>query len=199
MIQNIKTACLIAAAMATSSFAGTAPSGKAPMPVSEPACSPEISYNNIGLNWNHAFIDAAGVDDVDSAGIDFSALLVDRLYFRGKAYYSDAGNSGWSDWSASAGLGYSVPMCDKTNLVAEAGGLFDDQENGFYIYPHVRAKFGCLEIHAGAKYSDYEGGYQEWEGVANLFYEVMPNVDLNVGGLFAEDVNTLQVGVRYKF
>ena len=187
MFKKFTFALLSSAALMSASVAGTALTSNGPVTpnvATAAACSGGISYDNIGANWNHAFVDG-NVDDVDSVGIDFSKTIVDRLYFRGKGYYNNAGDSGWSDWSASAGLGYAFALANNLDFVTEAGALFDSDDNGWYIFPHLRGKISCLELHAGAKYQDWNG-YRNWEAVVTAFYEVIPHVDLSVGGIFGE-------------
>ncbi len=198
MTKTLTIAFLASAALMTAAVAGTAPSGKnavPPPPPPAPACPGGISYSNVGLDWTHTWLDGSN-RDVDGVNLDVSYLLVDKLYFHGTASWAD--QVGGNDWSWTAGLGYAIPLVSNIDFVAEAGGVFDQDASGFYVFPHLRGKWGCFELHAGGKYiniDDYEG----WEAHVNAYYEVTTNVDLHVGGIFAEDASTLEVGLRYKF
>ena len=197
MMKTLTIACLTGAAMMTAAVAGTpvsAKNAKAPVaPAPAPACAEGISYSNVSAAWEHTWID--GADDIDGVNLDLSYALIDRLYVRGTAAWADWGGN---DWGFTAGLGYGLPLMKNLDLVAEAGGIFDEESSGFYVYPHLRTKVGCLELHAGAKYINIDD-YEAWEAHVAAYYEVAPRVDLMVGGIFGEDASTLQVGARLKF
>ena len=202
MMKTLTIACLTGAAMMTAAVAGTpvsAKNAKAPVaPAPAPACADGISYSNVGLDWGHTWLDDAG-DDVDGVNFDASYAIVDKLYLHGTASWA---NTDYAEWGFTAGLGYGVPLLKNLDLVAEAGGFWANEGDGdgFYVFPHLRGTFGCLELHAGAKLLCPSGdGDNVWEAHVNAYYEVAPRIDLHVGGIFAEDAQTLQAGVRYKF
>lgn len=202
MMKTLTIACLAGAAMMTVAVAGTPVSAKcakcpvAPAPA--PACPEGISYSNVGLDWSHTWIDGAG-KDLDGVNFDASYAIIDKLYVHGTAAWADSGSD---EWGFTAGLGYGLPLVKNLDLVAEAGGYWgsDSSDKGWYVFPHLRGKIGCLEVHAGAKLICPDGGDSNfWEAHVNAYYEVAPRVDLHVGGIFGEDADTLLVGVRYKF
>jgi hypothetical protein len=87
MIKTLTIACLTGAMMMTAATAGTpAPSGKGVVipPPPAVACPGGISYSNVGVDWEHTWIDGAG-KDVDGVNFDASYLIVDKLYVHGTA------------------------------------------------------------------------------------------------------------------
>lgn len=197
---------LATALLATASQAGTTVSaGKSTVPPpmnSAPQCSPDISYTNFGASWIHGFGDADGSDGI---GLDASFQLVPNFYFRGTAAWLS--EDGGDFWGATLGAGYSFELAPNLHFVLEAGGAYDNvdldegggsDDFGWYVFPHLRAKFACLEIHAGAKYLDV-GSDQTWEGIVNLYYPVTDHVDFALGGGIGKDSQSLEVGLRYRF
>jgi hypothetical protein len=189
MIKTLVLSCVVAA----SAFAGTAPSGKAPVvaPLPAPECPATPSYNNVIVSWSRGFGDFS--DGLNGANLDLSYSPVDNLYVRGSASWTDG-----LDWDYTAGLGGYLPLQENLHFAVEAGGLFAD-DNGWYVFPHLRGKFGCLEIWAGAKYLKFQDFDGFWEGHANLFYQVAQNTDIAIGGIVGEDDQTLLVGLRRRF
>ena len=201
MIKTLTIACLTGAMMMTAAVAGPTSSGKsgkavAVTPPPAPGCSTDISYTNIGLDWGRTFVD--GGSDLDSVNFDVHYLIVDKLFVHGTASWTDVDVG---DFNYTAGLGYALPLVKNLDLVAEAGGFWANEGDGdgWYVFPHLRGKWGCFELHAGAKLLCPDAGDNVWEAHVNAYYEVATNLDLHVGGIFAEDADTLQVGVRYKF
>ena len=200
-LTTILTALLSAGALQ----AGTTMSGGSAVPPpmnTAPACPNPIAYTDIGASWIHGFGDADGVDGI---GIDGEFQLVPNFYFRGTGSWLSGDNGDL--WSATVGAGYSFELCPSAHLVLEAGGAYENfdlngggntDDFGYYLFPHLRAKLGCLEIHAGAEYLDV-GDYHAWAAVVNLYYEVAPHVDIAVGGGFGSDSQSLEVGLRYRF
>lgn len=198
---TILTALLSAGALQ----AGTTMSGGSSVPPpmnTAPACPGDISYTNAGASWVHGFGDADGVDGIS---LDASFQLVPNFYFRGTGTWLSG--DGFDLWGSTLGAGYSFELVPNVHFVAEAGGAYDNvdidgddssDDFGYYLFPHVRAKISCLEIHAGAKYMDI-GDDHAWEGIVKLYYQVAPHLDLAVGGGFASDNQSLEVGLRYRF
>lgn len=203
-----------------------APSGKGtagPAPVDP--CAGPISYNNVELLYSYT--DWDGNADSGSGGIlrmEYSPMQ--NFYITGGATYQDA--DGGDLWILSAGLGGYFPLTENIHLAADAGvtwthadvsnyygpvteggdGYWDDEsveEWGWYARPHLRAKWGCLTVHAGAIYRDLgfddsEGGDNgEWSGFADLFYQVAPNWDITAGVEVAEEFTSYQGGVRWRY
>ncbi len=202
MIKTLTIACLTGAMMMTAAVAGPTSSGKSAKSVAlppppAPACASGISYSNVGLDWGHTWLDGNN-DDVNGVNFDASYAIIDKLYVHGTASWADTGSD---EWGFTAGLGYGLPLVKNLDLVVEAGGFWgsDSSDKGWYVFPHLRGKWGCLEVHAGAKLICPDGDSNFWEAHVNAYYEIAPNVDLHVGGIFADDADTLQVGVRFKF
>jgi hypothetical protein len=187
MIKTLALGCLLAVSTA---FAGTAPSSKAvSLPPPAVACPGGIAYNTVELDWVRIFPDEG--DTVDGANLELSYSPFAHFYVLGTASVVD------DNWGYTAGAGYALTIANNVDFVLEAGGLFDNDDDIVYVRPHLRAKFGCLELHAGAKLYCYDD--EQWGGFASAYYEVCPNVDLGVTGIFTSDASALQVGVRYKF
>jgi len=199
MMKTLTIACLASAAMMTAAVAGSpvsAKNPKAPMsPAPAVACPGDISYSNVGLDWGHTWTDG---DAIDGVNFDLSYAIVDKLYFHGTTSWS---NTDFAEWGFTAGLGYGLSLVKNIDFVAEAGGFWANEGggDGWYVFPHLRGKWGCFELHAGAKLLCPNHDDNQWEAHVNAYYEVARNVDLHVGGIFADDADTLQVGVRYKF
>jgi opacity protein-like surface antigen len=187
MIKSIALGALLAVSTA---FAGTAPSAKGTVaPLPPVGCSPTISYTNIQADWVHVFGDDG--PDADGADLTLNYSPIDHVYGTGSISTLDG------NWSYGVGAGVYTAIANNVDLVLEAGALLEDEENAFYARPHLRARFGCLEVHAGAKYYNYAD--QLWAGFATIYYEVAANTDFAVGGTFTEDANSITVGLRYKF
>jgi hypothetical protein len=187
MIKSLALGCLLAVSTA---FAGTAPSSKAvSLPPPAVQCPGGIAYNTAEADWVHIWNDEG--PDADGANVELSWSPINHVYITGTASVVD------SNWGYTVGAGFFQPIAENVDLVVEAGELFDEDEDAFYVRPHLRAKFGCLELHAGAKLYCYDD--QQWLGFAAAYYEVASNVDLGVTGYFGQDANSISVGVRYKF
>jgi hypothetical protein len=142
--------------------------------------------------WTHTWSDFSD-DNINGLNLDLSYGIANNFYVRGSASWADG-----PGWDYTAGAGAYAPLQENLHIAVEAGGLFAD-DNGFYVFPHLRGKFGCFELWAGAKYlkfDDYDGF---WEAHVNAFYQVATNTDLAVGGIIGDDAETLTVGIRYRF
>ena len=199
MLKTFTISCAAGLAMMTAAVAGPTVSGKsapavAPMPA--PTCEGGISYDNLSVDWSHSWLDG-GADDLNGVDVNLHKTIVDKLFFHGSAAWTD---STGDDWGFTAGLGYALPLMKNIDLVAEAGGFWSDgSDSGYYIFPHLRGKWGCFELHAGAKFADPSDGDNFWEAHVNAFYQIAQNTDVHVGGIFSEFGDTLLVGLRYKF
>lgn len=131
-------------------------------------------------------------------------------------------------WTANAGIGGYIPLTSNIHFVTELGtnyvdaaagdfggpgpgpggaiGSFFGNEWGFYVTPHVRAKFGKFETHLGATYSSNDLAITEWSAFLRLLYEVNPHLDLFVTGTLGltdsnlvQDLVGVNFGLRLKF
>jgi hypothetical protein len=85
-------------------------------------------------------------------------------------------------------------------LSSSSSNGFHEDKAGWYVRPHLRARFGCFEIHAGAKYTKVDDlDIDEWAAFADLYYQVSPGWDLTVGVLHSNDRTTVTGGARYRF
>ena len=214
-----KTLALLALAVVTTTAqAGTsapAPSGKG---VIAPTIEPDsISYSNVSLSWLRQWAQAGPIDlDGNGVALALEYSPVNNLYVAAGGSWSDVeasllGQNGNFDfWTANAGIGGYIPLTSNIHFVTEVGANYADalglSEWGFYVTPHIRAKFGKFETHLGATYSSNDVALDEWTGFLRLLYEVAPNVDLFVTGTIGlgenngfEDIYGLNVGARYKF
>lgn len=215
------TILAILAAGAVTASAGVRTAIPAPVAVkpSEPCAGP-ISYNNAELLY--AYTDYDGYSDNGNGGIfriEYSAW--DNFYLTGSAAYHEVNNLDM--WVLSGGVGAYMALCENVHIVGEAGALWTsfeqevfvddgssagtgyyvrdrDEEWGWYAKPHIRAKWGCFEVHAGALYTDIGGNIDdEWSGFVDLYYQVAPQWDLTAGVNFTSDVTTVTGGARYRY
>ena len=218
------TATILATlAMGAAAIAGTAPapapSGKAPVcpPVADPCAGP-ISYNNVELLYLHSDFD--GLDgDLDGVSLRFEYSPASNFYIAASGDYSSGSDS--ELWNIRLGLGGYIALTENIHLVGEVGGAYFDGQTdvpymivplgsvydddytvgesdwGWYVRPHLRAKWGCFEIHAGAEYQDaYENN---WAFYGNVYYQVTQGWDLTAGVREGEDSTQWSAGVRYRF
>ena len=232
-----KTAVILAtlAMGVAASIAGTvsapAPSGKGKVPVG-PApmdpCAGPISYNNVELLYVHTNPDGSG-DDYDGANLRLTYSPMQNFYIVADATYNDS--SYVQDTTLALGIGGYLPLTENIHAAVDGGVVWfsrdidawgDDDDFGWYVRPHLRAKWGCLEVHAGAQYTDVGGSdgrrvidptnvisvsyitvgaweIEEWSGFAQLYYQFAPSWDLTAGVTFSEDRTTISGGVRYRF
>ena len=207
--------------VAANAAAGVAPapvsSGKgvaAPPPVDP--CAGSISYNNV--EFLYAYTDLGGFRDESDGGVvraEYSPMA--NFYLTGSVGYDDwdTGNM----WTLSGGLGAHYPLTENIHIVAEGGVIRADWEQdvawsvepgvinydtigdddfGWYARPHLRAKFGCLTIHAGAVYEDVADNDQ-WSWFARGYFQIAPNWDLTAGYSDGEDAERLTAGVRLRY
>jgi hypothetical protein len=197
-----------------------APSGKGaatPPPVVDPCAGP-ISYNNVELVY--ANTDGGNNDSSDglNARVEYSPMA--NFYVTGSVGYTDL--DGGQTWTLSGGIGGYVPVTDNIHVAID-GGIFhwdteydtfintaakggvqrytvSDSDTGWYVRPHVRAKWGCFEVHAGGMYVDIADS-EDWNWFAQVYYQVVPGWDITAG--YSEwsdnDGETWTVGARYKF
>jgi hypothetical protein len=216
-----KTAVILSALTASvlSAAAGTVPqsSGKV-IPTAPPApmdpCAVPISYNNVELLY--AYTDWDDIDDHGNGGIlraEFSPFQ--NFYVALGAEYHEV--SDVNIWALSGGIGGYVPLSENIHLAADGGVYwynidvdsdpsssanngFNEDDVGWYVRPHLRARFGCFEIHAGAKYTKVDDfDIDEWAAFADLYYQVSPGWDLTAGVQYSSDRTQVTGGARYRF
>ncbi len=215
IISSIVATALVAAG---SAFAGTSvvSSGKnAPVPPAPSVgCSSDISYNSIEVDWNHGFISEDNLDDTNGIGVKLEVSPFKHVFFtaEGDWFNSEVDGRDVDGWGALVGVGAYLPITENFHFVTDLGGIFEGakadggrsvDDAGFYVRPHVRARFNCFEIHTGAKFVHLPEFGDRWEIFAEAFVEVLPHVDVVVGGaLDLEDESdswALKAGLRYKF
>lgn len=212
-----KTATILAALglSVASSIAGPMPPAPAgpPPPMSDPCAGP-ISYNSLELlyaNTNGDF----NADDADGVRLNFEYSPASNFYVRITGGY-DSGNI-FDEWNLSAGIGGYIALTENIHAAIDGGliysdfskddtdprplfsNAFDDNDTGWYVRPHLRAKFGCFEIQAGATYKDIYND-TNWDWFAQVYYQVAQGWDISAGwneGVAEADVWT--VGVRKRF
>ena len=177
-------------------------------------CAGPISYNNAELLY--AYTDFDNSDENGDGGIlRVEYGVMENFYVTATGQYHEAGIIDM--WSVSGGVGGYVPLSENVHLAVDGGILWvnydvdsdplssanngwSDDDVGWYVRPHVRAKFGCFEIHAGAQYSDVSDfDIDEWAVFADLYYEVSPGWDLTVGISHSDERTTATGGARYRF
>ncbi len=202
---------LALASVAVPSFAGTETYKNYEAPEPEPMAVQEINYNTFDARYLRTwFEDIPGVDDANGVGARFSISIIDCLYFAGSGSWQDVDTeSGSTDlWTASAGLGAVLPISSNFHLVGEGGALFYGFDDGFegadnndvapYAKPHVRARFGIFEVHAGAVWTDIDAT-NEWAGFVDTFIEVADGWDIAIGGSAGDKALTASAGFRMRF
>jgi hypothetical protein len=216
----MKYTATLLAALCVSASAGTVPApvhtGKAPIPAAIPSdpCATPISYNNV--EFLYAYTDWDNVDDHGNGGViraEYSPF--NNFYLTLGAEYHDV--SDVNIWAITAGIGGYVALSENFHLAVDGGLYWEDfdqdssltssasngfheDDAGWYVRPHIRARFGCFEIHAGAKYTKVDDlGVDEWAAFADLYYQVSPGWDLTAGVTHSNERTTVTGGARYRF
>lgn len=222
-----KTATILAGLVLSTgaSFAGPPP----PMPPGPPPplpndrCAGGISYNNVELLYAHTDADTGfGGDDADGVRLNFEYSPASNFYVRLTTGYDEADY--WDSWHVTAAVGGYIALSDNIHLAADGGIIwaeydedffvpdpinplvgtwnsFSDDDTGWFVRPHVRAKWGCLEVHAGVQYTDIWDD-EDWAFFASAYYQIWQNWDIKVGyheGDMSADAETWTVGARYRF
>lgn len=191
-----KTILALLAAASVPAMAGTTMVPASKGPVVQPApldpCAGGITYNHFQVDWIRTDVD--GGDVYNGVDLNLEYQFVNPVYFA--ASYSL--QSPDDVWGVTLGLGGHLPLMDNVDFATDLGALLTDGDDGFYVRPHIRAKFGCLEVHAGAKLICLDGE-NVWEGFGHLYYRVCSPADIGVGISASEDAWTLSVGMRLSF
>lgn len=221
----MKKTTAILATLATSVFTATAGT-PAPAPVAaccaHPAdpCAGPISYSNAELLYAYTDFDGTS-ENGDGVILRMEYGVMDNFYVTATGQYHEAGSIDM--WSVSGGVGGYVPLSENIHLAADGGILWvnydvdgfsgssgssgssggygwNDDDVGWYVRPHIRAKFGCFEIHAGAQYSEVSDfNIDEWSVFADLYYQVAPGWDVTAGVSHSSERTTVTGGARYRF
>jgi len=181
-------------------------------------CAGPISYSNIELLYAYTDFDNSFGSNHHTNGAQLNIEFSPFKYF-----YLTAGAEWFSEsdadlWILHGGIGAYFPLTDHIHLAVDGGILWtdiefdnnnvvgDDSESdtGWYIRPHLRAKWGCFEAHVGAQYRDLGdfnsgGGDGNWGGFAQLYYHLTTALDLTAGVLIEEDITQVNGGIRWRF
>ena len=206
-----------------------APVDKNPVhPAPQDPCAGPISYTNVELIYEYTDFDAAGFDNGDGVALRFEYELAKQFYIKADVDYSsydfvdrqDTGQFsrgfGVDQWTLTLGVGGHIALTENIHLAGDAGlvytdisgssgydddyyGYGDDSETGWYIRPHIRAKWGCLTVHAGASYVDLGDDADEWAAFVKAYYQITPVLDLTAGYSGGEEADVWSAGVRYRF
>ena len=215
----MKKTCTILMLMAfglASATAGVAPapahSGKSvPPPPSADPCAGPISYNSLEVLYANTSGDYSE-DDADGFRVNFEYSPAANFYVRATGSYDEADY--WDTWGLSLGVGGYIALNENIHAAVDGGVLyedfsldargnlrgFDDDDTGWYVRPHLRAKWSCFEIHAGATYSDIWDD-TDWAWFAQVYYQVAQGWDISAG--YSEhddsDGDVWTIGVRRRF
>jgi hypothetical protein len=124
-------------------------------------------------------------------------------------------------WYLYGGIGGYFPLTENIHIAADGGfvyadfsydndlvinplgtttdGDLDDSETGWYVRPHIRAKWGCFELQAGATYRDL-WNEDQWSYWASAYFQVAPNWDLTAGYSDGDESGeVITAGVRWRY
>lgn len=185
----------------------------------------ELLYANTDSDLGSNFNNLGGDGDADGVRLNFEYSPVSNFYVRLGTGYDEADY--WDSWHISAGIGGYVALTDNIHLAADGGILWaewdgdvynlgnpsvnppilpywesiSDDDTGWYVRPHVRAKWGCLEVHAGVAYTDMFHD-EDWAFFAKAYFQVWNGWDIAVGyneGEMNADAETWTIGARWKY
>ena len=185
----------------------------------------ELSYLNTDVDGNGGRLDGASLRFEYSIAPNFYMTAGGDYSTGDGPNYSrlDYGSllDGTDLWTVRLGIGGSWALSENIHLVGEVGAMYfdastefnyvpgpndilpashytyGDSDWGWYVRPHIRAKFGCLEIHAGAEYQD--AWEDNWAYFGNVYYQVAQGWDLTAGYRDGEDSTQWSAGVRYRY
>jgi len=185
----------------------------------------ELLYANTDSDLGVGGLGVFGGDgDADGVRLNFEFSPVEHFYVRLGTGYDEADY--WDAWHVSAGIGGYIALTDNIHLAADGGIIwaefdeqfwtvedpvvnplggywsnYSDDDTGWYVRPHVRAKWGCLEVHAGVAYTDMFDD-EDWAFFAKAYYQVWGGWDIAVGyneGEMDADAETWTIGARWKY
>lgn len=204
--------------------------GKSQPPAVTDPCPGGISYSNIELLYQYTDPDGGG-DAGDGVNLRLTYALNQSLYLVADAAYNEVGS--FDQTHLALGIGGHMSLTQNIDIAADAGVVWYDQDVsaaadaagldgddfGWYVRPHFRAKFGCLEAHLGAQYVEVNGDsvrvqapgttavtfntysweVEDWSYFLDLYYHVNANWDIAAGVAVSDDYNAFRAGVRYRF
>jgi hypothetical protein len=205
-----------------------APVDKNPVPAPSDPCAGPISYSNVELLYEYTDFDDRGLAHGDGVVLRYEYEAMKQFYLTADVDYNSydftpefvTGQFGRSfnvdEWKLSVGIGGHIALTENIHLAGDAGFVysdvsadfngavpggdrFDDSDTGWFIRPHIRAKWGCLTLHAGASYYDLGGDNDGWTGYGRLYYQITPSLDLTAGASFGEEADVYSAGVRWRF
>ena len=207
----------IAIAIASAACAGSVIAGSAPVVNSAPvapaapvaAVDSGISYNLLEVNWLHTEWDIAGLDSSDGVGLNLSYSPFQNFYLTaGGAWQSvDTARDSADLWAANVGIGGYVPVTSNIHFVTEVGAAFygfdnspigSDDESSVYVRPHFRGRWGNVEVHAGAAWTNADIT-NEWAGFGRVYFGITPNWDLGAGISAGKEEFTVNAGIRLRY
>jgi hypothetical protein len=212
----------------TAAIAGItpAPMDKNPAPPADPCAGP-ISYTNIELLYQRTNFDGGGRNNGDAAVIRYEygmknfyfTLDVDRNSFEQTTPGIREQTQSWDidQWKVKASIGGHIALTDNIHLAGDAGIVFSDidsndraigatvarrgpngSDTGWFVRPQIRAKWGCLTIHAGGEYEDL-GGDDHWTVYGRGYYQISPKWDVMLGVSTGDEGEIYSGGVRWRF
>jgi len=227
-IAKILAALAMSAATATAGIAPVMiDKNPAPPPPSDPCAGP-ISYTNVELLYAYTDFDEDAFDNGDGFDIRFEYEAMKSFYVTASVDYDSfdysppnfdgqrIGSASVETWTLTLGIGGHLELTENIHLAGDAGFVYtdiesdysidatvprrglSDSETGWFVRPHIRAKWGCLTVHAGGAYSDL-GDNDEWTLYGRLYYQVAAQWDLTAGLSSGEDADVYSAGVRYRF
>lgn len=138
-----------------------------------------------------------------SAGIGGYIALTENIHLAadGGLIWVDSELDGLTDDDGDANrleLGLNKDSDDDNDGILRRYTFFDDSDTGWYVRPHIRAKFSCFEIHAGATYVDV-WNEEDWNLFVNVYYQIAQGWDITGGYTEFNDEDTWTIGARRRF
>lgn len=171
-------------------------------------CAGPIVYNSLELMYANTDGDFSG-DDADGVRVNFEYSPASNFFIRIGASYDES--DFWDVFGLQAGVGGYIALTENIHAVADGGlvyydydysgtNLLDGDDTGWYVRPHLRAKWGCFEAHAGATYIDIDDT-EEWNWFIQLYYQIAQGWDITAGYNEGDDneLETWTIGVRWRY
>ncbi len=138
-----------------------------------------------------------------TAGVGAYVALTENIHLAadGGLVWIDAEHDGLTDDDSDANtqeFGDANGPGHDNNGIYRRYSFFDDSDTGWYVRPHIRAKFSCFEIHAGATYVDV-WNEEDWNLFVNVYYQIAQGWDITGGYTEHNDEDTWTIGARRRF